>query len=127
MVHPAGTSAANGFRETAAALALLAMVAANLLAGPMPLSGVFGLMTADRAALCQPAGAPAGDDTPDHPHHNNLCCVTHQFAGTALVPTVGTLAVPIVVAADTLRRADPPAAANRPHTDSRPRAPPLAA
>jgi hypothetical protein len=127
MSRPLGTSAVTGFRETAAVLALFAMVL-NLLAALMPLSGPLGFATAAEAALCQPGGGPDSDDKPGlpGPHHNSLCCFTHQVAGAALLPSTAAVARPVVVADRGHIAAAPPALAARLPSDSRPRAPPAA-
>lgn len=128
MSRPLGTSAATSIRETATVLALFAMVV-NLLAALMPLSGPLGFATAAEAVLCQPGEAPDNDDKPGlpGPHHNSLCCFTHQLAGAALLPSAAALARPVVVADRVRVAAAPPALAARLPSDSRPRAPPLAA
>jgi hypothetical protein len=120
-------SAATSVRETAAVLALFAMVL-NLLAGLTPMSGARSLATMAQAALCQPGGGPDNDDTPGlpGPHHNSLCCFTHQLAGAALLPSTALVARPMVVADRARVAADPPALAARLPSDSRPRAPPAA-
>jgi hypothetical protein len=101
----------------------------NLLAALMPLSGPLGFATAAEAALCQPGGAPDNGDKPGlpAPHHNSLCCFTHQVAGAALLPSAAAVARPTVVADRARVAAATPALPARLPSDSRPRAPPLAA
>jgi hypothetical protein len=117
------------WRETAAVLALFAMLL-SAIAGFLPTpSDAFGIMAGDPAALCTPGGdVPSDHDPgPDRAHHSCPCCLTPQTNWAAIVPASGVPAQPVFVAADAPVGGDlaPPVA--RLFTESQPRAPPFAA
>jgi hypothetical protein len=121
-------AAPSSWRETAAVLALFAMLL-SALTGFMPVpSDALGIMAGDPASLCIPGGHDPNDHGPSPPraHHSCPCCLTQPVKWAAILPAPAGLAQPVVLAADRPLVADPALPVARPHADSRPRAPPLA-
>lgn len=119
----------SNWRETAAVLALFAMLL-TVLSGFMPAaSDALGTMTGDPASLCVPGGDTHDDHDPGTPraHHSCPCCLTQPVKWTAILPVPAGLPQPVVLAAASPLVADPALPVARPPADSRPRAPPLAA
>jgi hypothetical protein len=119
----------SNWRETAAVVALFAMLL-SALTGFMPLpSDALGTMAGDPASLCIPGGDDPNDHGPSPPcaHHSCPCCLTPQTNWVAIVPAAAGLTQPVALATDRPTIADPAPPVARPHADSRPRAPPLAA
>ena len=123
------TVAPSAWRETAAVLALFALLLSLVTEFlPMPLDG-FGAMAADPASICVPGGAPAGDHdrAPSGTHHTCSCCLAQPLNWAAIIPAPAVIAAPFFVATAVAIAGDPAPIAARPYTGSRPRAPPFAA
>jgi len=117
------------WRETAAVLALFAMllsVLAGFMAAP---SDAFSIMAGDPASLCVPGGNAPNDHDPGPPraHHSCLCCLIQPVNWAAIVPASTVPAQSIVLTAERPALHDPAPPVARPYADSRPRAPPFAA
>lgn len=115
------------WRETAAVLALFAMVL-SVVAGLVPMPPMpLGALAGDPASQCAP-GKDLPDDHPsgpDGPRHNCLCCLTSQFNGFGILPGPPAEARPVLAAAAAPARGSDAPRAGRPVSDSQPRAPPI--
>jgi hypothetical protein len=121
--------APSSWRETAAVLALFALLL-SLVTEFLPMqSGGFGAIAADPASICVPGGAPAGDHdrAPSGTHHTCSCCLAQPLNWAAIVPAQAVIAAPFFVATAVAIAGDPSPIGARRYTDSRPRAPPFAA
>jgi len=119
----------SSWRETAAVLALFAMLLGALTAFmPLP-SDALGITAGDPASLCIPGGDDPNDHGPSPPRapHSCPCCLTPQTNWAAIVPAAAGLTQPVALATDRPVVAEAAPAVARPHAASRPRAPPFAA